>query len=121
MLAEDAVESVVVQGEAAEPASQGTVEAPVEPPAPPAPPAQPAASAQPIQPTAEAPAESPAPATGAAPMAQEEPTTPPPPEEEPTIVHRQSQEQLDLLEEMTLALEGLADVDDAFRLSLIHI
>ncbi len=108
MLAENAGESVVIQEEAAEPANEGTAEAPVEPPAPPA---------QPVQPTAEAPSESPAPATGAAPMAQEEPTDPPPPppEEEPTIVHRQSQEQLAILEEMTLALEGLANVDDAFR------
>ena len=49
------------------------------------------------------------------PSATEEPTAPPPRAEEPTVVHRQSQKQLAVLEEMTLVLEGLADVDDAFR------
>jgi hypothetical protein len=54
----------------------------------------------------------------AVPVSQEvQPTDPPPPPpaEEPTVVHRQSQEQLAILEEMTLVLEGLADVDDGFR------
>ena len=61
-------------------------------------------------------AATPAPQASTAPQAQEEPTDPPPPPpEEPVVVHRQSQEQLAVLEEMTLALEGLADVDDAFR------
>lgn len=59
-----------------------------------------------------------APPATAAPVAQAvAPTDPPPspPAEEPTVVHRQSQEQLAILEAMSLMLEGLADVDDGFR------
>lgn len=58
-----------------------------------------------------------APPTAPAPQAQEEPTDPPPPPPARTsaVVHRQSQEQLARLDEMKLALEGLANADDAFR------
>jgi len=117
MLAETEVGSVVVESEvvASEASAEVVAEAPADQATPPA-------QTTPVEPSGAVAgavvgeAATPAPPASTAPQAQEEPTDPPPPPpEEPVVMHRQSQEQLAVLEEMTLALEGLADVDDAFR------